>query len=119
MLRAKRPVLAGVLAATLIIMGMAPLNATARDFYAEDRPGEFAVAGDILIARPVLLVITGLGLAAFTVSLPFSAMGGNVDEAGETLVKAPARATFLRCLGCTPAQHEQRQAVKRAEQANR
>jgi len=119
MLRAKRPFLAGVLAASLITMGMAPLSVNASTYHAEDRPTEMAVAGDILIARPVMLVITGLGLAAFTVSLPFSALGGNVDEAGETLVKAPARSTFLRCLGCTPAQHEQRQAAKRTRDANR
>lgn len=116
MLGAKRPLLAGVLAATLMTVGMAPLNANARDFYAEDRPGEFAVAGDILIARPVLTVVTALGLVAYTVTLPFSALGGNVDDAGETLVKAPARSAFLRCLGCTPAQHEQQRAMRKSNQ---
>ena len=33
--------------------------------------------------------------------LPFSLLGGNADEAGEVLVMGPAKATFVRCLGCT------------------
>lgn len=119
MQRAKRPVLSGILAASLIMVGMAPMTGHAGSVYAEDRPGEIATIGDALFVRPVMLVVTGLGLAAFTVSLPFSALGGNVEEAGETLVKAPARSTFLRCLGCTPAQHEQRRAERRTERANR
>lgn len=119
MQRAKRPVLSGILAASLIMVGMAPMTGHAGSVYAEDRPGEIATIGDALLVRPVMLVVTGLGLAAFTVSLPFSALGGNVEEAGETLVKAPARSTFLRCLGCTPAQHEQRRAERRTERANR
>jgi hypothetical protein len=39
------------------------------------------------------------------VSLPFTLLGKNEDEAAEVLVKTPARSTFLRCLGCTPAQN--------------
>ncbi|MEY1660554.1 hypothetical protein [Isoalcanivorax beigongshangi] len=111
MSRFKRSVAAGLVAACLL--GSMPV-AQASSLYVDDRPGEFAVAGDILIARPVLLAVTALGVAAFAVSLPFSALGGNVAEAGDTLVRAPARATFLRCLGCTPEQHQQRQAAKRS-----
>jgi len=65
----------------------------------EERNGGEMVA-DALVARPIGLVITGLGIATFVVSLPFSWLGGNVDEAAEKLVKGPARATFDRCLGC-------------------
>jgi len=36
----------------------------------------------------------------YLVSLPFSLLGGNAEEAGEVLVMGPARATFVRCLGC-------------------
>ena len=46
------------------------------------------------------LVATVLGTATFLVSLPFSAAGGNVGEAAEHLVMKPAKATFVRCLGC-------------------
>ncbi|MCZ6644508.1 MAG: hypothetical protein O7F71_23280 [Gammaproteobacteria bacterium] len=66
----------------------------------EDGPTALAMAGDLVIARPIGAVITVVGAVAFVVSLPFSAAGGNVEEAAQTLVVGPARATFVRCLGC-------------------
>ena len=45
------------------------------------------------------MLATAVGAVFFVVSWPFSAMGDNVDEAGEKLVKAPARFTFERPLG--------------------
>lgn len=66
----------------------------------EDEPSAEEMAGDLLVARPVGIVVTALGAAAFVVSLPFSAIGGNVDKAAEKLVVGPARETFVRCLGC-------------------
>ena len=67
----------------------------------EEQPSALAMAGDAIFVRPVLLGMTILGTAVYIVSLPFSALGGNMDEAGETLVIGPAKATFVRCLGCT------------------
>ncbi|MGI0119213.1 hypothetical protein [Zooshikella sp. RANM57] len=64
-------------------------------------PSGFAMAGDLLVARPLLLGATVLGTAFYVVSLPFSLPGGNADQAAETLIGIPARATFKRCLGCT------------------
>ena len=69
----------------------------------EDEPTAMAMTGDLLIARPVGAAITAVGAAVFVVSLPFSALGGNVDKAAETLVVGPARETFVRCLGCKNA----------------
>jgi len=66
----------------------------------EEKPGALAMTGDLVIARPLLLVTTVVGTAAYIVSLPFSLAGGNAKEAGETLVVGPAKATFMRCLGC-------------------
>ena len=60
---------------------------------------------------------TLVGFALFTVTLPVSLLGGNEDEAAEKLVRAPARSTFLRCLGCTPAQHDQLVAEKKTRKA--
>ncbi|MNG31782.1 hypothetical protein D3C84_1176530 [compost metagenome] len=56
--------------------------------------------GDLLIARPLLLAATVIGAGAFVVSLPFTALGGGVGDAGKALVVDPAKATFVRCLGC-------------------
>ena len=117
MLRAKRPVLASVLAFTFLFAGWAPL-AHAVDLES-DRPGEIAMIADAAFARPVLLLSTAIGLGLFTVTLPFSLIGNNVHETSESLVKAPARATFVRCLGCTPAQHDQLQNERETIKANR
>lgn len=64
-------------------------------------PPAYAMVGDLLIARPLGAALTVIGTAAFVVSLPFSALGGNVGEAADALVVAPAKLTFARCLGCT------------------
>lgn len=74
--------------------------AFAYDEERSQKPSGLEMAGDALIARPLMLGATILGAGVFLVSLPFSALGGNVDEAGETLVADPAKATFVRCLGC-------------------
>jgi hypothetical protein len=67
----------------------------------EESPGAGTMAADLLVARPLGVAFTALGTAVFVVSLPFSALGGNVPEAAEKLVLEPARETFVRCLGCT------------------
>jgi hypothetical protein len=85
---------AGALVALLLL----PVTGQAQS--SQESPGALAMAGDLLIARPVGLVMTAAGSALFLVTLPFSAAGGNVAEAGEVLVAGPARTTFVRCLGC-------------------
>ncbi|GAA0582295.1 hypothetical protein GCM10008997_33860 [Halomonas salifodinae] len=67
----------------------------------EARPSGGAMVADALIGRPLLVVATLGGTAVFLVSLPFTALGGNVDAAAETLIRTPAEATFRRCLGCS------------------
>ena len=64
-------------------------------------PKAYAMLGDLIIARPLLIGATAIGAVAFVVSLPFTALGGNVKEAGQALVADPAREAFARCLGCT------------------
>lgn len=54
---------------------------------------------DILLVRPLGIVATAVGGAIFVVSLPFSALGGNVKEAGNVLVVEPFFYTFKRRLG--------------------
>ncbi len=68
--------------------------------YNADAPKGYTMVADLLIARPLLICATVIGAAAFVVSLPFSALGGNVKEAGEALVVEPGREAFVRCLGC-------------------
>ncbi|MBT8371048.1 MAG: hypothetical protein KJO34_08810 [Deltaproteobacteria bacterium] len=57
------------------------------------------MVADALIVRPLGIVATILGAGLFVISLPFSALGKNVKEAGQKLVVAPAKFTFTRPLG--------------------
>ena len=71
------------------------------------------MTGDLLIARPIGLVMTAVGGAAFIVSLPFTALAGSVSESAETLVLGPAETTFMRCLGCREPGYSYKDAERR------
>ena len=62
-------------------------------------PSAEAMLMDGVVIRPLGLVATLLGGAIFIVTLPFSALGGNMGEAGQVLVVDPAKMTFQRPLG--------------------
>ena len=64
-------------------------------------PKAYAMLGDLIIARPLLIGATAIGVVAFVVSLPFTALGGNIEESAEALVMEPGREAFARCLGCS------------------
>ena len=112
MMRAKRPVLATALATALMLTGMMPMSASANGITVNERPGEIAMLGDAVFARPFLIASTVLGAAVFTVTLPFTAIARSTDEAAGALVRTPGRAAFIRCLGCTPLQHERLMAER-------
>lgn len=54
---------------------------------------------DALLVRPIGVIGQAAGVLIFVVSLPFTALGGNVREAAEKLVIEPARFTWDRPLG--------------------
>lgn len=58
-----------------------------------------AMTMDLVLARPGGFLATLAGSAVFVVSLPFSALGGNTNEAWDSLVVTPAVYTFKRPLG--------------------
>ncbi len=66
----------------------------------DESPNEWAMVGDLLVARPVGLVMTAGGAAVWLVSLPFTLLAGHAGEAAETLILGPGESTFMRCLGC-------------------
>jgi hypothetical protein len=74
--------------------------------YSMQTPKGYAMLGDLIIARPLLIGATAIGAVAFVISLPFTALGGNVGEAGEALVLEPGREAFVRCLGCTTSGYQ-------------
>jgi len=89
------------------MLGIASMPASAEEMYDDQvnqRPTAMAMFGDAVLARPLLLAGTLVGTGLFVVTLPFSALGGNVKEAANTLVVGLAKTTFTRCLGCTETQ---------------
>ena len=96
---------AGLIGALLLTPCLAQAQSTSM-YDNDEHPSMMAMTGDLLLARPIGLVTTVAGAALFVVTLPFSAAGGNVAEAGEVLVAGPARTTFVRCLGCRTPGHK-------------
>ena len=94
---AKRTLVLATVAALLIL----PLgtNATAQEYFESEDPGGGEMLFDFVFVRPVGIVATVIGSIAFVISLPFSALGDNVDVAGQKLVKEPAAYTFTRPIG--------------------
>lgn len=90
-----RKTMTAALVAGLLAPGLAAASTV------PERPGGIAMTADVLLARPLLLVSSVVGTGIFLVSLPFSALGGNVGEAADALVVTPVKATFVRCLGCS------------------
>ncbi len=66
----------------------------------DESPNEWAMAGDLLVARPIGVALTVGGAAVWLVSLPFTLLAGNASEAAGTLIGGPVETTFMRCLGC-------------------
>lgn len=79
----------------------------------DEKPNAFAMAGDLVVARPIGLVMTAVGGAAFIVSLPFTALAGSVSESAENLVLGPGKETFVRCLGCRVSGYSYKDAERR------
>lgn len=80
---------------------LVPMGATAlaQDPVQAIEPSGESMAVDLLVVRPLGILSVVAGTAVYLVSLPFSAMGGNMDKAGEKLVKEPAKFAFARKLG--------------------
>jgi hypothetical protein len=102
-----------VVSATLALALTQPFTALGAsletDMYgprANDEPTASRMVGDALIARPLYAAATAAGMAIFVATLPFSALGGNVDESASQLVVGPARGLFTRCLGCVKTRQE-------------
>ncbi|NVL30074.1 multidrug transporter [Pseudomonas syringae pv. actinidiae] len=91
-----------------LFIGLQALPAVAADIteqrrsgYTIQNPPAFAMIGDLLIARPLLIGATIIGTGLFVIAAPFAAAGGNLGATGKALVVDPGKAAFVRCLGCT------------------
>lgn len=93
--RACRNLVASLVACSVL----AASPAVAASGYVDERPTFGAMFADGLLVRPLGLCGLVLGTATWIVTLPFSALGGNIGEAGQKLVVEPAQFTFVRPLG--------------------
>ena len=74
-------------------------TALAEDYFEQEDPSGGMMIYDFILVRPVGIVATAVGSVFWVISLPFSALGDNTDEATQALVKDPAAYTFSRPLG--------------------
>ena len=95
----------GAVLALSAVLSLAPVLAAAdasRGGGIEDAdttPGAGAMAADVLLARPLGLAATLLGVGVFAISLPFAIVSGDVSGPARRLVSEPAQFTFTRPLG--------------------
>ncbi len=87
-----------VMIAAMMIMPLAT-TAFAEEYFEAEDPSGGAMMYDFAVVRPIGIVATAVGCVFFVVSSPFAALGGNIDTAGEKLVKNPVAYTFKRPLG--------------------
>jgi len=76
--------------------------------YQIQNPPAYAMIGDLLIARPLLIAATVVGAGLFVIALPFTAASGGIGASGKALVVDPGKAAFVRCLGCTHTGYNKR-----------
>ena len=93
-LRSRRATIALMIACLMLPQALWAQNAVDED------PNALIMVGDLVVARPIGVVMTVGGVAVWLVSLPFTLLAGHAGEAAEALMQGPAEATFMRCLGC-------------------
>ncbi len=88
---------------SLICASMQPALAAIEIDETDFGPSYETMAVDTIVGKPLQLVAAVAGTAAYLVSLPFSLIGGNPDQAQQKLFVEPWDA-MGRCLGCTVAE---------------
>jgi len=92
-----RQITALILVAALVAVPYSAFAATVHS--SDDQIKGAEMVTDVAIVRPLGFVTVILGFGFFLISSPFSALGGNFDEAWDILVAKPAKFTFKRGLG--------------------
>lgn len=87
----------------LLLLSMQPASAAIEIDESDFGPSYGTMVVDTVAGKPLQLVTAVAGTAAYIVSLPFSLIGGNADQAQQKLFVEPWNA-MDRCLGCTVAE---------------
>jgi hypothetical protein len=88
---------------SLLAASMQPTLAAIEIDETDFGPSYETMVVDTVVGKPLQLVNAVAGTAAYLVSLPFSLIGGNADQAQQKLFVEPWDA-MGRCLGCTVAE---------------
>ena len=103
MLNYNKKILISFLLALFLVVSSQPMlakNVIDAELNSNKTPPDPAVmVVDLIILRPLGIVATLGGSVLFVISSPFSLLGGNADDAWESLVVSPAEYTFKRPLG--------------------
>ena len=100
---AKYKILSIMVSTGLVFASMQPALAAIEIDETDFGPSYETMAVDTVVGKPLQLVAALAGTAAYIVSLPFSLIGGNADQAQQKLFVEPWDA-MGRCLGCTVAE---------------
>ena len=100
---AKYKLLSVMVSTGLVFSSMQPALAAIEIDETDFGPSYETMAVDTIVGKPLQLVAALAGTAAYIVSLPFSLIGGNADQAQQKLFVKPWDA-MGRCLGCTVAE---------------
>ena len=66
---------------------------------AEDSPSFPDILCDLILMRPVGVVVLGVGLVVTAVAMPFALPTGTMGQVSQTLIVDPFDYTFVRPLG--------------------
>lgn len=99
----KNKLTTALISASLIAAVMQPASAAIEIDETDFGPSYGTMAVDTIAGKPLQLVAAVAGTAMFLVSLPFSIIGGNPEQAQQKLLFEPWDA-MARCLGCSVAE---------------
>lgn len=99
MKRLNRKLVTYLLTFVIAMSHMSLVSARVSYYDEAEEPTAGEMLADTVLIRVPMFVATVVGVVTFVVTLPFSALGGNVGQAGKTLVLDPAEYTFVRPLG--------------------
>lgn len=99
----KQKLFTAVASLCLMAASMQPALAAIEIDESDFGPSYETMVVDTVVGKPLQLVNAVAGTAAYIVSLPFSIIGGNPDQAQQKLFVEPWSA-MGRCLGCTVAE---------------
>lgn len=99
----KHKFLTAIVSISVIVASMQPALAAIEIDETDFGPSYDTMVVDTVVGKPLQLVAATIGTAAYLVSLPFSLIGGNADQAQQKLFVEPWDA-MARCLGCTVAE---------------